>query len=264
MFFWPKKILTLFFLPLHFALFAGVVGLVLLHLRRRERLGRFLLTAAISALVIFSNRGVSSLLIRPLESRFPAMPEFSATAPAIPAGLMGCRHIIILGGGHGDSPELSRINQLSSAALTRLAEGVRLFRQLPPDSRFVVSGHAGEGKTTHAQVLAEAAISLGVPADRILRFDTARDTHDEVTALRSLVGDAPVAVVTSAWHMPRTQKLCQGAGLHAVPCPADFMLKPGAATGASLLLFDLGSLERSTKAIHEYLGLVWSSLRGQT
>ena len=42
------------------------------------------------------------------------------------------------------------------------------------------------------------------------------------------------------------------------------MFKPEPGAGAGLLLFDIGSLERSTKAIHEYLGLLWSTLRGQT
>jgi uncharacterized SAM-binding protein YcdF (DUF218 family) len=260
MFFWPKKIITLFFLPLHFALFAGIAGLILLHLRRRERLARILLTAAIAVLTLFSNNGVSHILIAPLESHYPAAPEI-IDAPG--SSFATCRHIAILGGGHGESPGLSRINQLSPASLGRLAEGIRIFRQLPPDALFILSGHAGEGNTSHAQVMAEAAVSLGVPPGRIRRLDTPRDTHDEALALRSLADDAPVAIVTSAWHLPRAMRLCEGAGLRAIPCPASFMLKPAADTRADMLRFDLGSLERSTMAIHEYLGLLWSTLRGQ-
>ena len=266
MFFWPKKIIALLVLPLHFALFAGTAGLVLLHLRRRERLARVLLTAAIGALLLFSNKGVSTLLLRPLENRHAAIPEIpgASSAAALPPALAGVRHLIVLGGGHGESPALSRVNQLSASALSRLAEAIRIFPHLPPDARFIVSGHAGEKNISHAQVLAEAAISLGIPAHRIHRLDTPRDTHDEILALRAFAGDAPVAIVTSAWHMPRALKLCAGAGVRAVPCPADFLLKPGADRGLALLQCDLGSLERSTKAIREYLGLAWSFLRGQT
>jgi uncharacterized SAM-binding protein YcdF (DUF218 family) len=263
MLFWPKKILTLFFLPLQFAILAGVAGLILLYLRRHERIARGLLTAAVAALVIFSNKGVAGALIGPLESRYPAAPEFLPGSP-LPANIAACRYVAILGGGHGDSPGLSRVNQLSPAALARLAEGIRIFRQLPSDAFFVVAGHAGEGKTSHAHVLAGAASSLGVPSSRIVRLDTPRDTHDEAVALRALAGDSPVALVTSAWHLPRAMSLCRGVDLRIVPCPADFMLKPGADSGAELLLLDLGSLERSTKAIREYLGLLWSAARGQT
>lgn len=263
MLFWPKKILTLFFLPLQFALFTGVAGLILLHLRRRERLARTLLTASIASLVIFANKGVSQLLSGPLESRFFPQPEFSSPA-ALPHDLAACRYVVVLGGGHARSPGLSRLNQLSTASLSRLTEAIRIFRQLPPDTRLVVSGHDGEENISHAQVLAEAAVSLGVPADRIARFDHTRDTHDEALAIRTLAGSTPVAVVTSAWHMPRTMKLCNGAGVHAIPCPADFLLKPEQGGGSRFFLFELSSLERSTKSLREYLGIAWSSLRGQT
>ncbi len=267
MFFWPKKIIALFFLPLQFALITGTLGLILLHLRRRERLARLLLTAALAALALFSNKGVSQLLMRPLESRFAPLPEFLIENPESKienSPLAACRYIIVLGGGHARSPGLSRINQLSTASLSRLTEAIRLFRLLPPDTRLVVSGHDGDENISHAQVLAEAALSLGVPADRIVRFDYTRDTHDEALALHALAGDSPVALVTSAWHMPRSMKLFAATGLRPIPCPADFSLKPEPDTFSRFLRFELPALERSTKAIREYLGLAWTALRGQT
>jgi uncharacterized SAM-binding protein YcdF (DUF218 family) len=263
MFFWPKKILTLLVLPLHFALIVGGIGAALLLLRRREKLARGLVCAAIAVLAISSNKGVAAWLIAPLESRYPAVPELRAGGP-LPADLAACRAVVVLGGGHGESTMLSRVNQLSPFAVTRLAEAIRLLRMLPPETRLVVSGHAGENKTTHAQVLAEAAISLGVASERIVRLDTPRDTADEAAAIRAELGEVPFALVTSAWHLPRAMALCRGAGLRPVACPADFMLKPGADRGAGLLLFDLGSLERSTKAIRERVGLIWARLRGAT
>ena len=263
MLFWPKKIIALFFLPLQFALIAGVIGLILLHLRRRERLARTLLTAAVIALVIFSNKAVARLLLQPLENNHAPVPELTADLP-LPPDLAACRHVAVLGGGHGESAGFSRINQLSPASLARLAEAIRIFRALPDDARLIVSGHAGEGRTSHAQILAEAAYSLGVPRERVIRLDTPRDTEDEARAIRAIVGDSPVALVTSGWHMSRAAALCRGAGLQPVPCPADLLLKPDADSGLRLLQFDLGALERSTKAIREYLGLLWSALRGQT
>jgi uncharacterized SAM-binding protein YcdF (DUF218 family) len=57
--------------------------------------------------------------------------------------------------------------------------------------------------------------------------------------------------------------LCEKAGLHPIAAPADFMLRPGADTGWGLVAWDLGALERSTKALHERLGLFWARLRGR-
>jgi len=261
--FWLKKIITLFFLPLHFALIAGTVGTILLLLRRREKLARFLLVAAVLALLVFSNKAVAILLIRPLESHYAPIPDF-ADASAVPVELASCRAIVVLGGGHSESAGFSRVNELSSYSLSRLAEAIRVLHFLPPDARLIVSGNAGKDKISHAQILAEAAASLGVSPERIIRLDTPRDTEDEARELHARLGGAPFALVTSAWHLPRAMALCRGAGGNPVPCPADFLLKPGADTGARLLLFDLGSLERSTRAIHEYLGLFWAELRGQS
>ena len=262
MLFWLKKTLTLPFLPLPFALAAGVAGILLLRTRRWERAGKRLVTAAILALLVFSNKGVARLLIGPLEARHPAAPEAASTRD-LPPALAACRHVVVLGGGHGESPALSRVNELVPAALARLAEAIRILRLLPPDTQLIVSGHGGFDQISHAQILAEAAISLGVAPDRILRMDEPRDTEDEANSIRRRLGDTPFALVTSAWHMPRAMSLCAGAGLHPVACPADFMLKPGAERGLALLQCDLAALDRSTKAIREYLGLLWTTLRGR-
>lgn len=257
MLFWLKKVLTLPFLPLNFALLAGLIGLCLLFFSKRRLLGRGLLLAAVAALAAFSNKGIALLLIRPLESHYPALP-----ASPLPPQTEGCRAIVVLGGGHSDSPEMSSVNQLSSSALARLAEGIRLARQLPR-ARLIVSGYNGPNRLTHAQVLANAAESLGMDPARITRFDDTRDTDDEAQAIRRELGPQPFLLVTSAWHMPRAMALCEKAGLHPVPAPADFMFKPGADSNWSLLTFDLGALERSTKAIHERLGLLWARLNNR-
>jgi uncharacterized SAM-binding protein YcdF (DUF218 family) len=261
MLFWLKKTLTLPFLPLQFALMAGTIGLVLLFWTKRQKTGRALVTAAVLALAFFSNKGVARFLIAPLESHSIAIPEASVRSE-LPAPVQACRTIVVLGGGHSDSPTLSHVNQLSSSALARLTEAVRLARLLP-EAQVIVSGYNGPKKLSHAQILAEAAISLGLAPERIVRLDTTRDTHDEALELSRRLGPEHFLLVTSAWHMPRSIALCEKAGLHPIAAPADFMLKPEADTGWDLMTWDLGALERSTKAIHERLGLLWSRLRGQ-
>jgi uncharacterized SAM-binding protein YcdF (DUF218 family) len=262
MLFWLKKILTLPFLPLHFALIVGSLGLLFLWRERTARRGRFFVTAALAALVIFSNKGVALLLMRPLESQYAPIPEVSASQLLRP-DIAACRYVVVLGGGHGDGTTLSRVNQLGATSLSRLAEAIRVLRLLPAEAKLVVSGHNGPDHPSHAQILAEAAMSLGVAPERIVRFDDPRDTEDEVNAIKQRLGPEPVLLVTSAYHLPRAMALARGINLYPVPCPADFFLKPGADEGASLLLFDLGALERSTKSIREYIGLLWAKLRGK-
>ncbi|MBK9992328.1 MAG: YdcF family protein [Verrucomicrobia bacterium] len=262
MLFWLKKILTLPFLPLHFALMAGSAGIVLLFWTKRQKTGRALVTIAVLALAIFSNKGVARFLIAPLESQYAAIPEARSTSE-LPARIQACRTIVVLGGGHSDSTTLSRVNQLSSSALARLIEAVRLAR-LMPEAQVIVSGYNGPKTLSHAQILAEAAQSLGLAPERIIRLDTTRDTHDEALELARRLGSEPFLLVTSAWHMPRSMALCEKVGLHPIAVPTDFMLRQEVDSGWRILAWDLGALERSTKAIHERIGLFWSRLRGQS
>lgn len=257
--FWLKKFFSPFLLPLQFALVCGAIGVVLARSRRWQRTGRTLLTLPVLVLLATSNKWVSGRLIAPLESRYPAVGGFQPGEP-LPPELAACRHVAVLGGGHDDRDDRPALSRLSTAARARLAEGVRLLRLLPA-AKLVVSGPSNNGGPTHAQVLADSAVSLGVERTRILMIDDARDTEAEAARLRELLGDAPVAVVTSAWHLPRAMALCAAQGLHALPCPTDYLGRTGLQWRFSDFTWDVPSLERSTVAVHERLGLWWSRLR---
>jgi uncharacterized SAM-binding protein YcdF (DUF218 family) len=260
--FWLKKFFSPFLLPLQLVLLGGALGIMLVWSRRWQRTGRVLLTLAGLILLAASNKWVSGRLVAPLESRYPAVGGL-APGEALPPALAACRYVVVLGGGHDDSDVRPALSQLSPAARARLAEGVRLLRLLPA-AKLVVSGPgATEGGPTHAQVLADAAVSLGVARTRILMIDDARDTEEEAARLRELFGEAPLALVTSAWHMPRAMALCTAQGLHALPCPTDYLSSHGSRWRLSDYTWDVPSLERSTAAVHERLGLWWARLRGR-
>lgn len=257
-----KKAIAFWLMPLPFCLALMLAGAVLAYGARRRRAGRAVFAAGLALLLLLSNQRVSRWLIRPLEARYPAMPELVATRPA-PADLAACEFVLVLGGGNGSGPGMSANNLLSAGSLARIVEGVRLLRHLP-HARLVVSGPAGPNGETHATVLARTAQMLGIPPERILYIDRARDTEEEAIAARRLLGDARVALVTSAWHMPRAIALARHAGLHVLPCPADYTAHADEGLRFADLLCDVSSLERSTLAVRERLGYLWVWLRGKT
>ena len=261
MLFWLKKFVTFWLMPLPVCLTLLAAGLWLMRTPRRSRLGRGLLFAATALLLLLTNRVVSKALIAPLESRYPPVPELQAGAP-LPPELAACGFVVVLGSGHTDAPGLPVIQRLSNSALGRITEGVRLLRALP-NAKLVVSGPPIGSNPSHATMLARAAATLGIASDRIVYVDNARDTEDEALAVKKLVGDAPVALVTSAWHMPRAVGLFQHAGVHVLPCPSDFMGSRNRDFRWEDLTWDTASLDRSTAAVHEGLGLVWNWLRGR-
>jgi uncharacterized SAM-binding protein YcdF (DUF218 family) len=260
--FWLKKLFSPFLLPLPLALVCGALGVLLSTSRRWQRTGRALLIFASLVLLAASNKWVSGRLVAPLESRYPAVGDFPSGAP-LPPELAVCRYVVVLGGGHEDAENRPALSRLSPSARARLAEAVRLLRLLPA-ATLVVSGPRDDGGPTHAQVLADSAVSLGVDRARILMIDDARDTEEEAARLRERLGDAQVALVTSAWHLPRAMALCAAQGLHALPCPTDFLYSTPPRWRWSDFTWDVPALERSTVAVHERLGLWWSQLRRRT
>ena len=262
MLFWLKKVVTFWLMPLPFCLTLLVVGLCLTRSAKRARLGRALLIAATALLLLFSNKAVSTWLVRPLEARYPAVPELRADAP-LPPALAACRFVVVLGAGNGNLPGLAATSQLSTSAMSRLVEAVRLLRALP-EARLVLSGPRDGNHPSHATMMARAAQSLGITPDRIALIEVVRDTEDESLAVKKIAGGVPFALVTSAWHMPRAMALFHAAGLAPLPCPADYTAHPDNEFRWESLLWDTASLERSTAAIHERLGYLWIWLRGKT
>jgi uncharacterized SAM-binding protein YcdF (DUF218 family) len=258
--FWLKKVVSFWLMPVPLCAALLGVGLLLAGPARRTRAGRTLLALAALLFLLFSDRAVSLVLLAPLEARYPAVPEAAPGAGA-PSAIAGCRFVVVLGGGHTDLAALPAIGQLSTSALGRLTEGVRLLRLLP-EARLIVSGPGVAGRPSHAAILARAAASLGIDPGRILLIDTARDTEDESHEVARRVGEARVALVTSAWHMPRAAALFRRAGVDFVACPADFVARGGTGFHWMDFAWDSESLERSTLAVHERLGLLWLRLRG--
>jgi uncharacterized SAM-binding protein YcdF (DUF218 family) len=262
MLFWLKKAVGYWLMPLPFCLALMVAGLLLLRSTRWPRAGRRLLLAGALLLLVLSNKQVGRALLRPLESQYPAMPEIAAGTP-LPAPLQACHVIVVLGGGHADATGRSATQKLSSSASARLVEAVRLARLLP-DATLIVSGPAAGTGATHAAVLAAAAVSMGIEPRRIVQIDTARDTDDEAQEMRRRVAPGvPIALVTSAWHMPRAVALMRRAGLAPLPCPTDFLAPAGGEARAADWLFDLSGLEQSTWAVYERLGTAWARLQGK-
>jgi uncharacterized SAM-binding protein YcdF (DUF218 family) len=263
MFFWLKKTLSFGLMPLPLSMILIAMGLLILWKGRKNLLGRCLICVGFTWLLLCSNKAFSRLLLHPLECQFPAIPEL-LVSENIPPALASCSFVAVLGGGHGDDTSLPRLSQLSDSALARLTEGVRIARLLPK-SCLIVSGAANSaGFPSHARVLKEAAMSLGFPENRILMIETARDSEDESVEIHKLVGRQPIALVSSAWHLPRVAALFRKIGITFIACPSDYKAKRPGTFSLSDYSWDTESLTRSTLAIREYIGTIWIRLRGKT
>jgi uncharacterized SAM-binding protein YcdF (DUF218 family) len=185
----------------------------------------------------------------PLENRYPPFP---VNPPQLGA-------VVVLGGGiREDAPDEGGGATLSTEALGRVLYGLRLFRKI--GAPIVVSGgRAGNiGGKTEADVAATLLAQLGVPEGSVIRegkslttWENAREVA-EVLAARKITR---VALVTSAYHMPRAMLAFTRAGVVCVAAPTNYLTYGGKMSVADLLP-SFAALSTSFSALREYAGIV--------
>ncbi|ABZ76091.1 protein of unknown function DUF218 [Shewanella halifaxensis HAW-EB4] len=241
--FWLKKIISQLFMPIPMVLL--LIALAYLVMRNR-RSSKALLVIAAALLIILSSSWGSNWLLAPLEDQYSVNNQ--------PMG-KGCL-VMVLGSGHDENANLPAVQQLSHTALARLTEGVRQL-SLGKSCKLVVSGWSGGlSSRSHADMMFDAAVELGVSAQSIIKFPLPKDTIEEAQFMEWEVADAPFRLVTSASHMPRAMAIFSNAKLNAIAAPTDF-----AQRASYWWRFDAQSLLNSQRAIHEYMGLLWFKLK---
>jgi uncharacterized SAM-binding protein YcdF (DUF218 family) len=227
------------------------------HWRQRRRWARALWGSGALWLFLVAVSPLPAWLAAQREARYPVLLEQ-------PAGL-SAPHILVLGGGHTNVPGLPAIDQLSGAALGRLAEGIRLYRQRP-GSKLIGSGHSRSGRTPQGEMLMRAAVELGVPPEDTLWLPTPANTEQEAYAYAARFGPAgpPLLLVTDALHLPRAVGWFQRAGLAPLPAPANHLVKLDPQRSPFHCWPAMGKLGLSQRLLHEWAGMavMWWRDRG--
>ncbi len=177
--------------------------------------------------------------------------------------------IVVLGGSIVPAVPPLRPDPKLSDSSDRVWHAARLFhRGLAP--RIVVSGgsyavQTGQAPPTQTEAMAmrQFLLALGVPDERIVMEGRSLNTIENMLETRALVGTAPVALVTSAYHMPRALRLARQAGLSAAAFPTDWQVLPETTPWWEYLWPSAGALVVSGIALKEYLALAFDK-RGAT
>jgi uncharacterized SAM-binding protein YcdF (DUF218 family) len=247
-----SAVVSAFISPLVFLLAFAAAG-VLLALRRRAA-GWIVLGVSLFVMFAFAIEPGRDLVLRPLEDRFP--PLQLSRLPDIDA-------VVVLGAGSvDDAPDEGGGTALSREAARRLVWGAALAR-LAGVPVIVSGGRAwerggGDPESTAARRLLER---LGVPTGSVVEDPQSRDTWENARQVLSLVPEnGTVALVTSAYHMPRATLAFASAGIAFVPAPTDYRARRGRYDVLSFAP-SFGCLAESFQAIREYVGLAWYRLR---
>jgi len=247
-------------MPVPIFLGGMLVVAVLMSLPHKQRAARWVFALTLIFFLSVTNSWISRLLIRPFESAYAPFPEYYQSSD-LPSNVRSCKAIVVLGSGNGNAGDRCALDELNGTGLSRLCCAVRMARLLP-DAQIIISGTTPEDNLPHSKVMRTAAISLGIDSKRIYLIEGVRDTADETKRVAAILHEQRFLLVTSAWHMPRAIGLCRKLGLNAIPVPTDFLNTPPNAKYAFEVNWNSESLNRSTWAFHEALGLLWTHILG--
>jgi len=255
-----KKLVSSFLMPLPVCLGIVAAGVLLLWFTRRQRAGRWLVTIGLALLTLFSYSGVANLFIRPLENDYHPLLVEGRTDP-LDGKARSARFIVVLGGGHFLDRQLPPNTELSEMTLARLIEALRLKRQLPA-AKVILSGGFGRDVLTHARLMADTAVELGFSREDLVLEQRTFDTAEEARFISALVGSDPFILVSSASHLPRAVALFRKQGREPLPSPTGFTTVDVPVDMGDFFPTSSG-ISKLERAWHEYLGRVWSRMRGQ-
>jgi uncharacterized SAM-binding protein YcdF (DUF218 family) len=266
MFYILSKFLPLLLYPL------GLACLLLaaaLWLRRRPRWRTALVALALAALWLGGNRLVAMLLVRSLEQQYlpsPGLRAYEVRADAI----------VVLGGGTRMRAYPRAIAEVNEAG-DRLLYAARLYREGVAPYLLLSGGRAaisGTAPVPEAETMAELLVEIGVPREALWLESSSRNTHENAVEALSILkqrGVERIVLVTSASHMPRSMAVFAQTGLEVIPAAADFQAvqedwayytRPSLLIQLGNLLPRASDLERTTRALKEYIGILTYSLQG--
>jgi len=226
--------------------------------RAKRNAALVLAMLAAGLLWFFSLAPVSHWLLRGLESRYQPLLENP-----------GASAIVSLGG-YARPPLPPRQYVETGDGGDRLMLTAKLFQDKRAPYLIVTGGRIGWMSHLPGTEAENIALSLeiffGIAGDNVILEKQSKTTHDHpryVGEILSRLGlKKDIILVTSASHMYRSVKLFEKQGFTVHPAPTDYMTEKDLNFTLFQVLPEVGCLEASTKALHEYYGLAAYKILG--
>lgn len=250
------KFLSLLVYPLGLSMVLLASALLLLVFHRR-RAGLIALAGSVIVLWAFASAVVADGLVRSLEAEWPdrpveAMPEADA--------------VVVMGGAFS-SGNGRWVYPDAGGNVDRYWHAARIFHA-GKAPRIILSGGRAP-HLTHGRSEAESGAlflqDLGVPADALLLDREALTTRENALNIQAIVAERgleSLLVVTSASHMRRSMAALALVDAELIPAATDFTAQPAPGFSIRRYIPSASALSRSTRAIHELVGLAYYRSRG--
>jgi uncharacterized SAM-binding protein YcdF (DUF218 family) len=168
--------------------------------------------------------------------------------------------IAILGGGSKDIGALKN-TFLSEITATRVLHAVEVYNK--NGAKYVVCSGKGNGKISEAAVMARLAEKLGVPKEKIKIEDKSMNTWQNAAELNRMFinKNISVGVVTSAYHMKRSEREFKKYFNNVLPLPAHYLYSSPMGNAVLKYMPRAEELYKTSIAFKEIVGQLWYSIK---
>jgi uncharacterized SAM-binding protein YcdF (DUF218 family) len=249
------KILSLCIYPSGFTFLLGIIGAIFLMLGNKK-LTLIIWGLGIIYITICSLPIVSHILVDSLENR----------STYLKLKLVPQADVIIVFGGviRREFPDYP-FPDLDAAA-DRIWHAARLYHDKKAP-KIILSGGRNDwerNSPSQAKTMAIFLKDLGVPEDAIILEEESRNTFENAIYCKRIMISEKMKnalLVTSALHMPRSKSIMEKINVDFIPISTDFMIVNNNSKAWDNLP-NAGSLNKTTYAIHEWIGIIVYKWRG--
>ena len=183
---------------------------------KRLRWVRLLIISCLVLLVTLSSPLIATTLIGSLETWY--QPPRLTPSDRFDA-------IVVLGGGVDGKGSLRPTTEPGSNSRNRTTCGADLYQQGYAPTLVLTGGDTSVFGTgpQEAVEMKRWALRLGVPESATMIDTEARNTYENATGTKRLLGPASILLVTSASHLPRAVPVFTKQGFRVTPAPCGYV-----------------------------------------
>ena len=239
------KILPLIFSPLMLVIGLIILGIIF-NLRKFNLIGVIILI--LSSLPIISNKFIAYL-----EKDYQPI-EISEIESA--------DAIVVLSGMIKTIGDKENLKYEFSDSIDRFFTGLDLFNNNKSPILILTRGKIPWSfGIAEGEYLKKLAIKYGIPEEKIILTEEVQNTDQEAKAIKKILNDnAKIILVTSAFHMPRAEKVFKAAEIKVVPFPVDFYNSKSKTTMMDFIP-SAGSLFDTSHFVREMIGRLYYNLK---
>ena len=239
------KILPLIFSPLMLVIGLTILGIIF-NLRKLSLIGIIILI--FSSLPIVSNKFIAYL-----EKDYQPI-EISEIESA--------DAIVVLSGMIKTIGDKENLRYEFSDSIDRFFTGLDLFKNNKSPILILTRGKIPWSfGIAEGEYLKKLAIEYGIPEEKIILTEEVQNTDQEAKAIKKiLANNAKIILVTSAFHMPRAERVFKAAEIKVIPFPVDFYNSKSKTTIMDFIP-SADSLSASSHFVREMIGRLYYNLK---